>query len=406
MRILHSFIAVAALMLSSVNAMAQTEECCGSGVCAEAQELGYKPYPYGFVQVQGGMGTTFTDVSCWKLFEPTVSVAAGYMFSPIMGARVHVNGWKAKGAFDMMGQYYAGMTAFNQAEDGWELLGSPMKYKYNYLNANVDFMMNVINIFSEKVHHPLDLYLIAGVGLNYAWHNKDFERIIQNYYVGGDISNAWGRHQTPRHKLLSHNLRLGLLADINIAKNWSTGIEVDFNSLDDRFNSRYKDADDWMMTAQVSVTYKFGFKPVTKPVPVPTPAPVVMKETAKPAPVEEVAPAPVETPKPVVIEEPIKETIFYAIRESDVDTQSIINRVVAWCKKYPNKKITVDGYADKGTGNPKLNVGYAQKRAEKVAAALQEKGVPASQMTIKSYGDTVQPFPENDKNRCVIIEGK
>ena len=131
-----------------------------------------------------------------------------------------------------------------------------------------------------------------------------------------------------------------------------------------------------------------------------------MKETAKPAPVEEVVPAPVETPKPVVIEEPIKETIFYAIRESDVDTQSIINRVVAWCKKYPNKKITVDGYADKGTGNPKLNVGYAQKRAEKVAAALQEKGVPASQMTIKSYGDTVQPFPENDKNRCVIIEGK
>ena len=51
-------------------------------------------------------------------------------------------------------------------------------------------------------------------------------------------------------------------------------------------------------------------------------------------------------------------------------------------------------------------MGYAQKRADKIAALLKEKGVPASQMTVKSYGDSVQPFPENDKNRCVIIEGK
>ena len=77
-----------------------------------------------------------------------------------------------------------------------------------------------------------------------------------------------------------------------------------------------------------------------------------------------------------------------------------------WCTKYPNKKITIDGYADKGTGNPTINAEYAQQRAAKVASALKEKGVPESQMTVKSYGDTVQPFPDNDKNRCVIIEGK
>ncbi|MBQ6964890.1 MAG: OmpA family protein [Bacteroidaceae bacterium] len=402
MRILKSLVAMAVVALCSMNAVAQTESCCGSGMCAEAQELGYKPYSYGFVQVQGGIGTTFTDVSCWKLLSPTFSVAVGDMFTPIVGARLHVNAWESKGGFDTMGQYYAGMTAFNQSEGGWELLGSPMKYKFNYFNTNVDLLINVFNIFSKKVHRPFDVYLVGGVGLNYAWHNKDFECITSQYNVGSDISNAWGASQTPRRHLLSHNLRLGLLADVNIAKNWSVGAEVDFNSLDDRFNSKYKDADDWMMTAQLSVTYKFGFKKVSKPAP---PAPVIEK-APEPEPVEVVAPTPVEKPKPVVVEEPIKETLFYAIRESDVDTQSIINRVVAWCKKYPNKKITVDGYADKGTGNPKLNVGYAQKRAEKVAALLQEKGVPASQMTVNSYGDTVQPFPENDKNRCVIIEGK
>lgn len=138
----------------------------------------------------------------------------------------------------------------------------------------------------------------------------------------------------------------------------------------------------------------------------PVAAPPVVAKPVEPAPVA--APKPVETPapKPVVVEEPIKETIFYAIRESDVNRESIVNKVAEWCKKYPNKKITIDGYADKGTGNSKLNMGYAQKRADKIAALLKEKGVPASQMTVKSYGDTVQPFPENDKNRCVIIEGK
>lgn len=394
MRIFKSCIAITMLALCSVSAVAQTSND------AEAQELGYKPYPYGFIQVQGGVGTTFTDISCLKLLTPTFSIALGDMFTPVVGARVHVNGYQSKGGFDTMGQYYEGLTSSNQSEGVWELIGGPMKYNFNYINTNVDLMINLVNIFSKKVRHPFDLYFIGGVGLNYAWNNDDFESITSKYNVGSDISNAWGNNQTPRTSLLGHNLRLGLLADYNISKNWSLGAEVDFNSLDDRFNSKYKNADDWMMTAQLSLTYKFGFKPAPKPAPEAVSATPVYQDTKQ----AEIATAP--TPKPVVVEEPIKETIFYAIRESDLEKEDIINKVAAWCKKYPNKTITVDGYADKGTGNPKLNAEYAKLRAEKVAAALQNKGVPASQMTVNVLGDTVQPFEDNDKNRCVIIEGK
>lgn len=395
MRIIKSFLATAMVAICGLNASAQTESCCSSGIsCEEAQELGYKPYPYGFIQIQGGVGTTLTDVSCWKLLEPTYSIAGGYQFSPIVGARLHVNGYKSKGGFD----------SFNsQVIDNTPLNNTVLKYKYNYINTNVDLMFNVLNIFSKKVHRPFDLYVIGGVGLNYAWDNDEFEALVGQCKPTSDISNAWGDKQTPRHNLLGHNLRLGLLADINISKHWSVGAEVDFNSLDDRFNSKYKDADDWMITGQLSLTYKFGFKKVSKPAP--TPAPVIIEKTPEPEPVKEIVPVK-EEPKPVVVEEPIKEVIYYAIRESDPETQSVLNRVVAWCKKYPNKTISVDGYADKGTGTPKLNVGYAQARANKVADALKKMGVPESQMTVKSYGDTVQPFPENDKNRCVIIEGK
>ena len=392
MRIMKSLIAAAGIALCSVNAVAQTEVTMPGGVWQEAQELGYKPNPYYFIQAQGGVGTLLTDIGALKLITPTFSVAVGDMFTPIVGVRLHVNGWKSKGGFENV-----------QIATGDILSNQDLKYNFNYINTNVDLMVNIINIFSKKVSNPFAFYFIGGVGLNYAWNNDEFEDITSKYRVNEDITNAWGDNQTPRHSLLGHNLRLGLLADYNVSKNFSVGVEVDFNSLDDRFNSKYKDRDDWMMTASLSLTYKFGYKKV-KPVvvpPTPEPEPVVVPAE----PVKEVV-VPVEEPKPVVIEEPIKETIFYAIRESDVDSNTIINKVADWCKKYPNKTINIDGYADKGTGNAALNVKYAKQRADKVAEELKAKGVPASQMVVKSYGDTVQPFPENDRNRCVIIEGK
>lgn len=394
MRNIKKNLSVVVMGLSSVVAVAQVDSSIEGGYLVESQELGYKPYPYGFIQVQGGMSTTFTDVSCWKLLSPTFSIAVGDMFSPVVGARIHVNGWKSKGGFD---KYYKKDTNNEERSYGTKVL----KYDYNYINTNIDLMVNIFNIFTKKVHRPFDLYLIGGVGLNYAWHNKDFERITSQYVVESDISNAWGQNQTPRHSLLSHNLRLGLLADVNIAKHWSVGAEVDFNSLDDRFNSKYTNSDDWMMTGQLSITYKFGHKPAPKPTPVAVTATPVYQTTNQ----TEVASA--TAPKPVVVEEPVKETIFYAIRESDVNEEILLDKVVAWCKKYPNKTIGISGYADAGTGNAKLNANYAKQRADKVASYLLEKGVPASQMNVNSYGDTVQPFAnDNDKNRCVIIEGK
>ena len=40
---------------------------------------------------------------------------------------------------------------------------------------------------------------------------------------------------------------------------------------------------------------------------------------------------------------------------------------------------------------------------EKAVKALTDAGVPASSITSSYYGDTVQPFADNDKNRVTII---
>ena len=76
-------------------------------------------------------------------------------------------------------------------------------------------------------------------------------------------------------------------------------------------------------------------------------------------------------------------------------------------KTSDDAKFTVTGYADKGTGTPAINKVYAKKRAEDVANKLtKEHGIDAARLTTDSKGDTVQPFTENDKNRCVIITGE
>ena len=80
-----------------------------------------------------------------------------------------------------------------------------------------------------------------------------------------------------------------------------------------------------------------------------------------------------------------------------------VEDVVAYLNKYPEAKVTVTGYADKGTGNPKINVGYAQKRAEMVADLLVNTyGISRSRITVDSKGDTVQPYEQNDLNRVSI----
>lgn len=360
---------------------------CGGSAFAqtESEQLGYEPYPYNFVQLQGGISTLLRDN---MYITPTASVGFGRFFGSGIGARLHVNGWQSKGGFDLPVEDY----------------NKELTYKFRYLTTDFDLLFNLNNLFKGNDRHLLDVILVGGVGLGYAWHNGELNSHIQNYSAlqSSDMfANAWGVDGAKLdHHLWTHNLRVGLLFDFNVSKHLSVGVEADLNSLDDDFNSRYSNNDDWMLTAQLSLTYKFGFKAAKAK---PAPVPVVVEPEPEPV----VEPEPEPEPAPVVVEEePLSETIFYKIRETDTDIEATLNKCAEWAKKYPNKTLSVDGYADKGTGNASLNKEYAQKRAQSVAQKLQDKGVEASRMTVNSYGDTVQPFADNDKNRCVIIQGK
>ena len=343
-------LAAAALALGvSVPAGAQTTEDDG---------LDYKPYPHMFVGVQGGAQTTFTNYDNLKLITPTASVSFGAFFTPVVGARLHFNGWQNKGGFKDATQDF--------------------KYDYKYATSDLDLMLNLSTLFGKKNYYPLNVYLIGGIGLNYAWDNDDA-------YANKNLMPL-----AYKNDRLSHNARVGAMLDWNLMKNLSLNLEVNANSLGDRYNSKTNGKDDWQLNAQVGLAVKFGYKKKE-----------VKEEWATRVDTiwyDDVA----YTPR--VEDGTITWNVFYEIRESDFnDPDAQLANIGAFLKDHRECKVTIKAYADVQTGNPKINMGYSQQRSEKAVKALVDAGVDPSIIKAEYFGDTVQPFAENDKNRVSII---
>ena len=349
--------------------------CVGNSAFAqEAEKESDNWYPHNFITLQAGGQLTFTNYKMDKLITPNFAVSVGRFFAPQLGARLHFQGFEIKGGYPEVGTYGV-----------------------KYITSDADLLFNMLNIFNPKrASQNFNWNMIVGFGVNHTWDYDEYESVrAQMPY------NEYGLHSK---RATTFNGRVGTQFEYMFDRHVGISLEIDGNYKNDRFNQKINNKCDWQLSALVGLTFRFGgpkakkAEPVYEPAPEPAPEPVVEPEPA---------PAPAPAPKPVVKEEPLNETIFFEIRESDpVGNEIILNKVVEWCKKYSGKQITIDGYADKGTGNERVNQKYALQRAQKVAKALENKGVSASRMVVTGHGDKVQPFAENDKNRCVIIIGK
>lgn len=320
--------------------------------------LDYKPYPHMFIGVQGGAQTTFTNYDNMKLITPTASLSFGAFFTPVVGARLHFSGWNNKGGY----------------KDG----AQDFKYDYKYVTSDLDLMLNLVTLFGRKNYYPVNLYLIGGIGLNYSWDNDDA------YASKGYMPKAYEKDK------LFHNARVGAMVDWNLHKNLSLNLEVNANSLGDRYNSKVNGKDDWQLNAQVGLAVKFGYKKKDIKEEWSTRVDTIWYDDIA------------YTPR--VVDGTITWNVFYEIRESDFnDPDAQLNAIGQFLKDHRECKVTIKSYADVQTGNPKINMGYSKQRSEKAVKALVDAGVDKSIITAEYFGDTVQPFAENDKNRVSII---
>ena len=334
--------------------------------------------PHWYFQLQGGAQYTLGERDFGDLISPNAQVTVGYNFNPLVGARLSVNAWQSKAGSTIDGTEYA--------------------WKWKYVAPSLDVTLNLSNLVcGYKANRFFNLGIFAGVGANIAFDNDEAVKVnntLTALYPGATVlrpnADQWLRYVWDGTKVRL-NGRAGITADFRVSDRVAVGLELQANMLSDRYNSKKAPNPDFYFNALAGVKVALGATHTSK----------VVEPCNRVVEVEKIVEVPKEVIKYVEVEkptnkqaevEPLKETFFYAIRLSDPTANSTIDKIVAWCNKYPTKSISISGYADKGTGNPKINQGYAKQRAEKVAKILQDRGIAASRMTVESFGDTVQPF--------------
>ena len=368
-----------ALLLGATSAMAQV-----TYTDKEGNEYQFKKHA--FLDLQGGAQYTLGEAKFGDLISPNVQLGLGYQFSPVFGMRLQANGWQSKGGWSGF-RANPGETPYNAT------------YKFKYVAPGVDFMFNLSNLFCGwNPNRVLNVTAFLGGGANIAWDNDEVNELattIKNTSTY-NLEYLWDGTKVRPYG------RAGIELAFKVSKSVSLMIEGNANVISDKYNSKKADNPDWYFNALAGLRINLGKSATKKEKPVePEPAPAPVQKVEEPAP----APAPVVEKK---VEE-IRRDIFFTINSNKISEKENkkILEVIDFLVKYPEAKVVVTGYADKGTGNDRVNDRIAAKRAAAVVWMLEKRyGIPAERITEESKGARVQPFAENDKNRVSIMIAK
>ena len=345
----------------------------------------YQFKKHAFLDLQGGAQYTLGEAKFGDLISPNVQLGLGYQFNPVFGMRLQANGWQSKGGWSGF-RTKPGETPYNAT------------YKFKYVAPGVDFMFNLSNLFCGwNPNRVLNVTAFLGGGANIAWDNDEVNELAttmknQNDY---NLEYLWDGTKVRPYG------RAGLELAFKVSKSVSLMLEGNANITSDKYNSKKAGNPDWYFNALAGLRINLGKSATKKEKPVePEPAPAPVQKVEEPAP----APAPVE--KKV---EEIRRDIFFTINSNKISEKENkkILEVIDFLVKYPEAKVVVTGYADKGTGNDRINDRIAAKRAAAVVWMLEKRyGIPAERITEESKGSRVQPFAENDMNRVSIMIAK
>ena len=360
---------------------------CVSASAQEADKTVNVFTPHWYAQAQIGGQYTLGEIGFGKLLSPNVQVGVGYNFNQVVGARFSLNTWQSKA--------------------GQKVAGNTYKWKWNYVAPMVDATFNLTNLFCE--YNPdrlVEVGVFGGIGANIAWGNDEAADAQKAILAGAGknladvqapLENLWDGTKT------RFVARVGANVDFRVSDRVKLGVELSANTLSDKYNSKKAGNPDWYFNALVGVKVALGETHTTKVIPAPKPVEKIIERI-----IEKPAPAPAPKVESKVVEENFRRDIFFPIGNSNIaKSQSTkIAEIVEYMKENPDAKITLTGYADKGTGSAAFNDKIAARRAQTVYNTLAAKGVAKSRMIKESKGSRVQPFEENDMNRVTICIAK
>lgn len=370
------------VLLSGVIALS-----CVSASAQEADKTVNVFTPHWYAQAQVGGQYTLGEIGFGKLLSPNVQVGIGYNFNKVVGARFSLNTWQSKAGQNVAGNVY--------------------KWKWNYVAPMVDATFNLTNLFCE--YNPdrlVEVGVFGGIGANIAWGNDEAADAQKAILAGAGKNLA--EVQAPLENLWDGTktrfvARVGANVDFRVSDRVKLGVELSANTLSDKYNSKKAGNPDWYFNALVGVKVALGETHTTKVIPAPKPVEKIIERI-----IEKPAPAPAPKVESKVVEENFRRDIFFPIGNTNIAKSQTtkIAEIVKYMKENPDAKITLTGYADKGTGSVRFNDKIAARRALTVYNTLAAKGVAKSRMIKQSKGCRVQPFEENDMNRVTICIAK
>jgi len=377
MRSLKTYL-VAALAFASLSATAQTKKVVDRVDQRTVQELDHQDVikkfkSHAFITLQGGAQYTLGEAKFKDLISPNVQLGIGYQFNPWFAARIQGNGWQSKGGWNSYAQHPFTYT-----------------YKWNYVAPGLDLMFDMTNLIGGwNPNRFLSVVLFVGGGANIAWKNDEANAIAANVQQldGYKLEYLWdGTKVRPFG-------RGGLQLGFRLSDAVSLLLEGNANILGDKYNSKKADNPDWYFNALAGLRINLGKTRATETKDVYRD--VVVYDTIYKYIQEPVIPQ----------KEQIRRDVFFTINSTvitDAEMQKV-KEIAEYLNKYPEAKVVVSGYADKGTGNERINARLAAQRADVVVNTLKKDyGIAENRITYDSYGDKVQPFEENDLNRVSI----
>lgn len=104
-----------------------------------------------------------------------------------------------------------------------------------------------------------------------------------------------------------------------------------------------------------------------------------------------------------------KSGVTFALNSANLTSESKLNldKIAEVFTEFPDTELMLEGHTD-SSGDENYNMTLSNNRAKAVASYLQSKGVAASRMTVKGYGETAPRFDNatkegQAKNRRVEI---
>ena len=354
----------------------------------------YDHNPYWYVQIQGGAQYTLGEIDFTDLISPNVQVALGRQFTSVFGARLAVNAWQSK----------AGIEA-----------GNTYKWNWKYVAPGIDLTFNLSNLFCGfNPNRIFNFSVFAGAGANIGWDNQIGEINAAAAALYPKTVAATGASENTAYAWDGTKVRMfgraGIAADFKVSDAVSLGLELNANTLSDRYNSKKAENWDWYFNALAGVKINLGKTYSTRTIEAPkVPEKVIEKViervVEKPAPQQVVEPTRAVAQKK---EDKFRRDVFFQINKTQIaqlkaSEKQKVQEVADYMKANPTSTVEVTGYADVGTGNPKINMTLSQRRAQAVRDALVKTyKIDASRIKVDYKGDTIQPFAKEIENRVAI----